>query len=43
MLTADFIMGFMCMGLVVLLYLLSEFIKVFRDMVSILREIFNDE
>ena len=43
MLTSDFVMGFICMGLVGLLYLLSEFIKIFRELITILREELNDD
>lgn len=34
----DFLIGFSCCSMVILLYLLNEFIKVFQEWVSILRE-----
>ncbi len=36
--SSDFIVGFMCCGLVVLLYLLYELIELLREFVLILRE-----
>ena len=34
----DFLVGFTCCSMVVLLYLLNEFIQVLRELVSVLRE-----
>lgn len=34
----DFLLGFSCCCMVILLYLLYEFIQLFRELVSILRE-----
>ncbi len=39
----DFLIGFSCCGIVAALYLLYEFIELFREFLSILREILEDE
>lgn len=36
--TASFLVGFSCCSMVILLYLLYEFIEAFKELVSILRE-----
>lgn len=36
--TASFLVGFSCCSIVILLYLLYEFIQLFRELLSILRE-----
>lgn len=36
--TASFLVGFSCCSMVILLYLLYEFIQLFRELLSILRE-----
>lgn len=37
-LSIDFVLGFSCLGLAVLLYLLYELVQVARELVSMLRE-----
>lgn len=39
----EWYMGFSCFGLVALLYLLYQFIEVFREFVSVLKEFIEDE
>lgn len=39
----DFLVGFSCCSMVILLYLLYQFIEVFREFVSVLKEFIEDE
>lgn len=39
----EWYMGFSCFGLLALLYLLYQFIEVFREFVSVLKEFIEDE
>ena len=39
----EWFIGFSCFGLVALLYLLYQFIEVFREFVSVLKEFLNDD
>jgi len=39
----EWFIGFSCFGLLALLYLLYEFIQVFREFVSVLKEFLEDE
>lgn len=39
----EWFIGFSCFGLLTLLYLLYEFIQVFREFVSVLKEFIEDE
>lgn len=39
----EWYMGFSCFGLIALLYLLYQFIEVFREFVSVLKESIEDE
>ena len=41
-LSTDFVLGFSCLGLAVLLYLLYEFIGLFRELLMILRELLEE-
>lgn len=41
-LSIDFVLGFSCLGLVVLLYLLKEFIGLFRELLMILGELLEE-
>ncbi len=36
--TASFIAGFSCCGMVALLYILYQFVQVFKELVEVLRE-----
>lgn len=38
----DFVLGFSCLGIVVLLYLAYEFIGLFRELLMILRELLEE-
>lgn len=39
----EWYMGFSCFGMIALLYLLYQFIEVFREFVSVLKEFIEDE
>lgn len=41
-LSIDFVLGFSCLGLVVLLYLAYEFIGLFRELLMILGELLEE-
>lgn len=38
----DFVLGFSCLGIIVLLYLAYEFIELFRELLMILRELLEE-